>query len=413
MKKLIFLIITAMLSLTLSANPHHKLSSEDIEVYNILSTYEKADDIILSEVHVLAYSQTIKQDTIHPKKHKQKNYVDDDLYYRPSQNKPKEYVTKENKIILNDTLTWDKNDSLRFNNENSEIYFTKNIKDENSAPSFSKEEMNNLQFLIFFNGINRFNFSYEKYYDDFYFSLYNYTDSYFWYNWNYNYSYHNSFYYSYYNYNFYSYNYWYDFRYYSIFNNNYYYSYNYNNNLRHNNFFRPNEPMRFDRRGSSSNLTKPNINRRDAYNTQINKTQNISDNKRKESQYRQQNNQGTLKSEQNRRSSYVSSYNKPKIQIKPQYNNTRTSQTRSNYTTPSRNTTQQRNTSSKNYTFPSQSRTNYNSPSSQSRNSNYNNGSSNRSSSSRYSNGSSSGSSNRTGSGNSSNNSSHSSGGRR
>jgi hypothetical protein len=382
MKKLIFLIITVMLSLTLSANPYFKLSSENIEAYNILSIYEKFNDNILSEINILTYLQTIKQDTIHHKKHKQRNYVDDDLYYKPSQNKSKEYAVKENKIISNDTLTWDNSDSLRFENENLDTYYTENIKDENSAPSFTKKQMNDLHFIIFYNKTNRFNFSYMNYYNDFYFSSYYYTDSYFWYDWNYDYCnpYHNSFFYSYHNYwnyNFYSYNYWYDLGYYYNFHHNYY-SYNYNNfNY---NKFRYNEPIKFNRRSSSSNLIRPNINRRDVYNTQINRPQNSSNN-------RQQNSQVSSRTEQNRRSSYAPSYDKPKVQTRPQYNNTRTSnynpqqQTRSNYTTPSRSTTQ-KSTITRSYTSPSQSRTNYSSPSTQSRSSNYNSGSSNRSSSS-------------------------------
>ena len=65
MKKLLTLIAVTMITLSLSAKHYHKPSIEDIEVFKTLTELKAGGDIILPEIHVIAY---VQQDTIIPKK---------------------------------------------------------------------------------------------------------------------------------------------------------------------------------------------------------------------------------------------------------------------------------------------------------------------------------------------------------
>lgn len=96
MKKLLFLLIATLLTLSLSAHrSFYKLTAEDIEVHEILMELRADGDIILPEIHVIAYTQqdTTKvkaqsQDQTHKKDGVQKHYRDCDK--KCKQAKPKD-----------------------------------------------------------------------------------------------------------------------------------------------------------------------------------------------------------------------------------------------------------------------------------------------------------------------------------
>lgn len=58
MKKLLFLLIVTLLTISLSASSRHRPTTEDIEVFEILMDLKAGGDIILPEIHVFADSQT-------------------------------------------------------------------------------------------------------------------------------------------------------------------------------------------------------------------------------------------------------------------------------------------------------------------------------------------------------------------
>lgn len=58
MKKVLFLLIGALLTISLSATSRHKPTAEDIEVFQILMELKAGGDIILPEIHVFANSET-------------------------------------------------------------------------------------------------------------------------------------------------------------------------------------------------------------------------------------------------------------------------------------------------------------------------------------------------------------------
>lgn len=69
MKKLLFLLIGTLLTISLSATSRHKPTAEDIEVFQILMDLKASGDIILPEIHVFANSETkstIKNIRFHP-----------------------------------------------------------------------------------------------------------------------------------------------------------------------------------------------------------------------------------------------------------------------------------------------------------------------------------------------------------